>query len=906
MVSQEEPDSMSIDGLGGSPELNRRLALKTLGASAVAAGIGGATVSGIGADIEPDEPDPNDPPTARGTVYQVLVTDVVPGATVRLYDGDELVAEAEARFPDDPPSWFVWASYVFRDDQPDVDLTPGEAYEVTQVVDGEESPRSDPVEVLDASNPEPGTARYETLYDSQTLEPTDEGEIGYLQARDGTDLAYQLLFPPEEVAQAPYPTLVIYDGYAPSVNLPGDAVIIDQIVNELGYALVAVQKRGTQCAAGKYDFFERLQILDGYDIIETVASQDWSDGVGMAGGSYSGYSQFFVASTQPPSLDAIAPGMPVGDFYRDVGYTGGILNPAFAAAWAASRDEAAHPDTDGRGDLTERVLEDERCLKNQALRPTSELTMQRLRQSPYMVDFYQERSPWAIVDQIEVPILLNLSWQDEQTGSRPTRLQEQFDGDIPVRFVAGNGDHNIYLADAVVDDLMRFFDYYVREEIPDDETDEFDSFEDAFAAYEDEDPVQIYWENDQNLHPRFESTYTEWPPAETWELYFQPDGTLGADAPTTDHASTTYEYRPSQALSHLVDRDDSGRLIWEPRDEGRYAAFVSEPLDNDRVCLGSGLAELYLNATHEDTDVEVVISEVRPDGKETYVQSGWLRASHRAEDDSLAKPRRPWHTHTEADATPLPDDGFAKMRVEFHPFGHVFREGSRIQITVENPGGNRDLWGFTVVNEDMRTEVAHFAGNASKVELPLIPEETAGVESLPECGELRNQPCRDAVVSDRVSVSGTVRRGEESFGDIEIAFLPEDETPGVVTRTDADGTYTAPLVPGSYTATVELTDAAPVAQSVTVEEDGDTADIIIGPPALSEAFDPPRDHDGDGLYEDITGDGELTVADVQALFDNLDSPEVQAHASFFNFSGTGSDRATVFDVQALFNRIDAE
>jgi predicted acyl esterase len=43
--------------------------------------------------------------------------------------------------------------------------------------------------------------------------------------------------------------------------------------------------RGTGCSGGAFDFFERLQSLDGYDLVETVARQPWvlHNRVGMAG-----------------------------------------------------------------------------------------------------------------------------------------------------------------------------------------------------------------------------------------------------------------------------------------------------------------------------------------------------------------------------------------------------------------------------------------------------------------------------------------------------------------------------------------------------------------------------------------------------------------------------------------------
>ena len=46
-------------------------------------------------------------------------------------------------------------------------------------------------------------------------------------------------------------------------------------------------------------------------------------------------------------------------------------------------------------------------------------------------------------------------------------------------------------------------------------------------------------------------------------------------------------------------------------------------------------------------------SEVRSDGKEVFVQQGWLRASHRKEDPALSTALRPYQTHLATDAQPL-------------------------------------------------------------------------------------------------------------------------------------------------------------------------------------------------------------------------------------------------------------
>ena len=171
-----------------------------------------------------------------------------------------------------------------------------------------------------------------------------EGGFGYIMTRDGTTLSANVVLP-GPADQGPYPTVVEYSGYQPSD--PGSAQLA-QIYTAMGFAYVGVNMRGTGCSGGSYRFFETLQLLDGYDVIETVAAQPWvlDNKVGMVGISYPGITQLFVAATQPPSLAAITPLSVIDDSFRGTLYPGGILNNGFAVTWtqrANGRVEAVRP-----------------------------------------------------------------------------------------------------------------------------------------------------------------------------------------------------------------------------------------------------------------------------------------------------------------------------------------------------------------------------------------------------------------------------------------------------------------------------------------------------------------------------------------------------------------------------------
>src|SRR5437764_5674826 len=179
---------------------------------------------------------------------------------------------------------------------------------------------------------------------------------GYLTTRDGIKLAIDVRLPqdvtnavpgglplPALPAGGPYPTLIEYSGYGyadPSGPQNGIAIL----ANLMGFAVVDVNMRGTGCSGGAYDFFEPLQNLDGYDVIETIAPQPWVQHhtVGMMGISYGGISQLFTAQTEPPSLAAISP-LSVIDATQTTLYPGGILNTGFAVAWAQERINDAEP-----------------------------------------------------------------------------------------------------------------------------------------------------------------------------------------------------------------------------------------------------------------------------------------------------------------------------------------------------------------------------------------------------------------------------------------------------------------------------------------------------------------------------------------------------------------------------------
>jgi uncharacterized protein len=92
-----------------------------------------------------------------------------------------------------------------------------------------------------------------------------------------------------------------------------------------GYVFVQVLVRGRGSSGGVKSDDLGLQVgLDGYDAVEWIARQPWSDGrVVMYSGSYVGMTQWRTAAQHPPHLSAIAPYVPIYPGW-DIPNTNGI------------------------------------------------------------------------------------------------------------------------------------------------------------------------------------------------------------------------------------------------------------------------------------------------------------------------------------------------------------------------------------------------------------------------------------------------------------------------------------------------------------------------------------------------------------------------------------------------------
>lgn len=717
---------------------------------------------------------------AHGSVEQAYVLGAQPGQELVLADADG--RQVASGFAD------TFGSLVVRD------LAPGPGY-TFRSVDGDAVAGTDAFAVMAITD-----VPDQSFYDDQELEVG----LNYLTMRDGVTLAATVRLPQgKTLADGPFPTVIEHSGYAvapPHDALTGlldpEAAANDPLIPStstavggiiaplLDYATVSLQMRGSGCSGGAFGLFDLPTTADGYDAVEAIAAEPWVKGnkVGMVGISFSGISQFFAAGTQPPHLAAIAP-MSVTDDLYSTGYPGGIFNDGFAASWIAERARDAEPAPEGGQPWAKAMIDDgdEQCLANQDLRLQTEDVTELLETTPHRDPaLFDDRSPTTWAASIDVPTFLVGALQDEQTGGQWPSLIPALDANEQVWVTLLNGTHIDSLGPATISRWVEFLDLYVADQVPRPRAvltalggtlyeqvagapaqaipavrfSDAPSLEAAREEFARDPRVRVLFDNGGDaaapgsLGPLWEASFTAWPPPATEAVSYHlgPDGTMSEAAPSSD---TTVSFRPdpdARPRKSLPEGDPWKALppyVWAPVTGDDGLGFVSEPLTADLTVVGPASVDLLVESTAEDTDLQVTISEVRPDGKELYVQSGFLRASDRVLDEGRSTATNPVPTYRASDAKPLPVGEATEVRVPILPITYAFRTGSRIRITITAPGGDRPAWTFATpaAGAEVTDTVSLGGSRPSKLVLPVVPGLTP-TSAQPPCPSLRGQPCR--------------------------------------------------------------------------------------------------------------------------------------------------------------------
>jgi predicted acyl esterase len=184
--------------------------------------------------------------------------------------------------------------------------------------------------------------------------------------------------------------------------------------------------------------------------------------------------------------------------------------------------------------------------------------------------------------------------------------------------------------------------------------------------------------------------------------------------------------------------------LWQKQTYPDQTYYASDPIgsasmpagpDGNFVVNGPILMNLWASMAGTDTDFFVSVSDVYPSDHPTnpgwvsYVQRGWLKASHRAVDDTRSYTAwdpdsgkdilvQPYMTHTNPQPV-VPGDA-VEYKLEIFPLGHIFRPGHRILIQIHTPPAVDGLWGYTPSHQPAAVTILHDAAHPTWIQWPQI------------------------------------------------------------------------------------------------------------------------------------------------------------------------------------------
>ncbi|MBI5877887.1 MAG: CocE/NonD family hydrolase [Chloroflexi bacterium] len=205
--------------------------------------------------------------------------------------------------------------------------------------------------------------------------------------RDGVRLATDIYYPARDGERVPgaHATILIRTSYDKSA-----VRYVETVANYFtprGYVTVQQDLRGRYNSEGRGQYRHTAnphEGMDGYDTIEWIAAQSWSNGkIGMVGSSHPGLVQTHAALHSPPHLTAIWPDVAPNNSYRHQVRCGGAMQlHMFGALFLHAQDSQA-------------------AVEDPALRRRIWAAMAQMRELVYATPFKPGHTPLAGVPELE-------------------------------------------------------------------------------------------------------------------------------------------------------------------------------------------------------------------------------------------------------------------------------------------------------------------------------------------------------------------------------------------------------------------------------------------------------------------------------------------------------------------------
>ncbi len=473
-----------------------------------------------------------------------------------------------------------------------------------------------------------------------------------VRMRDGIELATDVVLPKGK-AGGKYPAVLVRTPYSRRDNI---AAIAAAVITRIGFAAVTQDLRGRFDSQG-CDFpvhagcaWHRIQ--DGYDTIEWIAQQPWSNGkIGTVGPSAMGATQNLTLPTQPPHLTCAFVIVAWADIYNHGAYWGGEFSKALAERW---------------------------ILDNRFDRRNLDL----MRSHPAYDEFWDTWNTEHQAPRVNVPVMYFGGWYDHFTqGTLNSFMATQKNGGPNARktcrLVMGPWTHT---------GLPKGLDYPPNAKPP---------YELETVAWfmkhlkgadpiggANQKPVRYYV---MGASGEYDAPGHRWRTADTWPVpseevkyYLRKGNALSPEPPTEEDASAAYDYDPKNPVPSIGGGVlTPGEGIQDQRPvEGRkdVILFTTPVLTQPVEATGRIRVRLWGSSSCKDTDFTAKLTDVYPDGRSLLVLDGVIRAAFR---DSLSKPS-------------LMEPGKVyPFEIDLWSTSIIFNKGHRIRVAISSSNHTR-------------------------------------------------------------------------------------------------------------------------------------------------------------------------------------------------------------------------
>jgi len=479
--------------------------------------------------------------------------------------------------------------------------------------------------------------------------------------RDGVTVYVDIFRPagaekvPVIVAYSPYGkaqgTSVSVTGIFGLVGIPNDVVSgLEKFEGpdpafwcQQGYAICNPDIRGVVDSDGDSVLWDRQDGRDAYDIIEWLAQQEWCSGtVGMSGTSYLAATQWFTAAEQPPHLTAINPWEGVSDVYRDLVMRGGMPDIGFAGLLQAGSFFGKNRKEDILGEVEK---------------------------YPLMGELWENKIP--DFDKIVVPAYVVASYSNTLHAIGTFRAWRRMGSAEKWLRVHNSQEWPDYYDQSNQDDLLRFFDHYLKGED---------------NGWEQTAPVR-YALLDLEGGDRLAVEADSFPPSGVASTKYYLDGrsrTLAADVPQAEvPAIYTVGSNPA-GVSFITRFDEETVLVGYPKahlfveaqgSDDMDLFVLIQKLDRFGTPLQAFTSPNHSAMVHDLTDHGATV--LRYKGSD-----GRLRVSARNLDDTLSTEDVPAHTFDRVEK--LAAGEVVEIDIEIVPLGLVFHPGEQLRFIVSS------------------------------------------------------------------------------------------------------------------------------------------------------------------------------------------------------------------------------